>query len=146
MRKLAIVTAALALVAVMIAFPAPTAWAVPENEVVILKCSESITTTPRGVLVSAAFPKVVVYQSSARGTPIDCEANDINNKDSPNSCAVCLKRLLLNHGCSPQAAFLVNDRVTEIGDGQQNPNHPSDDSNLNNFSIEKYVFSGCDNS
>ena len=137
MRKLAIVTAALALVAVMIAFPAPTAWADPENEVVILKCSESITTTPRGVLVSAAPPEVVVFQSSfsfSTLTPTACGAvsngavsNDNGNLVEPNSCAACLKQLV-NNGCEDEAAFLVNSRVTELGD------------NLNSFSIEKYVF------
>ena len=139
MRKLATVTAALALVAVMIAFPAPTVWAGGGSvDVAILKCSESITTTRRGVLVEASEPTVVVFQSTFVRAPGVCEAST----EEPNDCAPCLAEL--NNFCEGQAAFLVNDRVTEIAaNGQQNPNHPSDDFNLNSFSIEKYVFSGC---
>ena len=124
MKKLAIVTAALALVAVMIALPAPTVWA-QQGDVVIVKCSEVITTTDRGFLVSAAQPKVVVFQGSFGRTTLE---PTVCGTDQPDNCAECIAEI--NRGdCSAEAAVLVNSRITELSGN-----------NLRSFSIEKYVF------
>ncbi len=137
MKKLAIVTAALALVAVMIALPAPTAWA-GNGEVVIVKCSEVINTTERGFLNEAEEPKVVVYQSSSGNSPpTGCEPS--TGPSDTRECATCLAEL--SGLCGSLAVVVTNDRITEIG-GSGNPNHP-EDPDLINFSIEKYVL-GCD--
>ena len=138
MKKLAIVTAALALVAVM--FPAPTTWA-GSGDVVIVKCSEVINTNERGFLNSAEEPKVVVFQSSSslRPPPV-CEPS--TGPDDTRECATCLAEF--SGRCGSLAVVVTNDRITERGGsgGGGNPNHPEDpvDPDLINFSIEKYVF------
>ena len=90
MRKLATVTAAAALVAAMITFPAAEANADGE-EVVILKCVESVLASVGDVTTATITgPEVVTFQGTGL-SPASCDLAD--------SCAECIKALISENKC-----------------------------------------------
>ncbi len=142
MRKLATLTAAAALAAVMLVLPATSAFA-GEKDVVILKCAE-IVETDRNLRTDSRTraPSIVAYQGTGtlETPPDECDVQD--------TCAPCLKTLINDGQCSadrhfPGSPILVQDLTIQLGcSAIPNP----DGGGLDPFcvlsnSIEKYVFS-----
>jgi len=139
MRKLAIVTAAAAVVAAMFTLPAATASADPNTEAAILKCAEQDIVGEENDqldVFAGTFPPIVVQVQTSEGLPpgqsligTPC-ADAIAIAHSDFSCQLAGPPVVVANkldGPAPNGLF-----------GPQTP--PGPRNGLRAISVEKYVF------
>ena len=111
MRKLALLTAAAALVAVMFASPA-SSGSRSNTEVAILKCAE----INRLQEIEGPFfkvksvtnpPQVALFQSTFLGPEACNPIEDSERSEDALACAPCLKELINQHACELKATVVV---------------------------------------